>query len=114
MSGGVTNSDLMTQLNDHGRRLADLEQGMSALTSEVESIKQDRTWLRATLLRVLGAVDEIRHNVTMISQRSELAEQDVRGLRHDIKHLSKMLTDRPCVVGSDCPTPTPEHGGQNA
>lgn len=102
----VSNTDLSHKLDDHGRRLADLEQGVAALTAEVDLIKQDRTWLRATLLRVLGAVDDVRHSVTIISQRSELTEQDIRGMRADIQQLSSSLDERPCYSGG-CP---PEEG----
>lgn len=92
-----TNTDIM-------QRLADVETGLSALTAEVDAMKQDRTWLRATMLRVLESVDGVRHGITLLSQRSEPMESDVRALRSEVASLSDMLCKRPCIVGGpDCP-----------
>jgi hypothetical protein len=46
----LTNDDL-------GRRLSDVEQGLSAVVREVDAMKQDRQWLRATMLRVLDSAN---------------------------------------------------------
>jgi predicted nucleic acid-binding Zn-ribbon protein len=92
-----------TTNDDIGRRLADVETGLAALTVEVDAMKQDRAWLRATMLRVLESVDGVRHGITILSQRSEPMEADVRSLRSEVQGLSKLLQERPCVVGVACP-----------
>lgn len=96
----LTNDDL-------GRRISDVESGLSAVLGEqarqggrLDALEQRWDWLTATLGRLLGHQEEIVQRTQVILQRHDQSDEQIRDVQRAVRVVGSKVDALAC---SGCP-----------
>lgn len=92
-----------TTNDDLGRRLSDVESGLSAVLSEqarqggrLDALEQRWDWLTATLGRLLGRQEEIAERTQVILQRHDQSDEHVREVQRAVARVDGKVDALAC------------------
>lgn len=91
-------------LDDITRRLSELEAKVSVHETQITTLLSDRAWMRTSVLRLLEGVSHVRESLTVVQQRGESTEEEVRNMRRDVRGIAEKIDARPCLI----PDPDPQ------
>jgi Tfp pilus assembly protein PilN len=97
----LTNDDL-------GRRIGEVEQGLTAVLSEqaqqggrLDALEKRWDWLTATLGRLLGRQEEIAERTQVILQRHDQSDEQVRAVQREVRAVGGKV-DALALACSQC------------